>query len=125
MVSLGAIVYSCALYVAGAVKEFNMVADCVKMASCGIGFAISFLVDCRWLHFEPEKASVKRKIVRMAVGVAGVFALKEGLKHLGIALFGKELIAIDILRYFLMIVFVVIAIPAMEKWLASKKQRAN
>ncbi len=99
--------------------------DCVKMAACGVGFAIGYVVERRYIRFDPKVGTVKEKALRLLCGVGGVFALKEGLKALGKSVFLPDsmgMMAVDALRYMLMLLFALCVVPALSmKFRRSKK----
>lgn len=99
--------------------------DCIKMASCGLGFAIGYPVEKRYIRFDSRAKSAWIKAVRFLFGVAGVMVLKEGIKYAGRAVFGKELLIFDVIRYMMMILFVVCIYPVLIGWYRKRNHFKN
>ena len=82
-----------------------------------MGFAIGYVVERRYIRFDPKVGTVKEKALRLLCGVGGVFALKEGLKALGKSVFLPDsmgMMAVDALRYMLMLLFALCVVPALS-----------
>ncbi len=131
-VSLAAVIFSLVLYSTKSDEiDFKMVSDCLKLSSCGIGFAVGYYTERRFINFDPKAGTVRQKALRLIGGVGGVFAIKEGIKYLGRAVFGEDHPAVDMLRYMLVTVFALCLLPMIvkklhehEKERMSKKQEA-
>ena len=79
------------------------------------GILVSFPIERKFVKFE-EKASLLGQIVKVAVGLAIVLALKSGLK----VVFGgdDEIMILRAVRYFLIVVFSACAYPLTFKYFA-------
>ena len=78
------------------------------LLGCLIGLLIVYVVDELWLHF-PVKAVWWAQIIKVAVGLALVLAVKSGLKDVLNALFGESLGRG--VRYFLIVIVAGIVWP--------------
>ena len=103
--------------------DIKMVSDCLKASACGVGFAIGYFVERRFIDFDPRCGSVGDKIARVIVGVGGVFAIKEGVKYLGKAISQSDgvTMAFDILRYLLVVLFALCLLPFIVKKIHGRK----
>ena len=79
------------------------------------GFLIVYAVDEKWLHF-PEKAVWWAQLIKIAVGLGLVLAVKNGLKTPLNAIFG-ELVGRAV-RYFLLVIVAGIVWPLTFRWFA-------
>jgi len=90
--------------------EHEYVADCLKAAGAGIGFAAGMYVERVYINFPVKAKNIFWQIIKFILGFAGVLAIKEGLKLvIGTAL------AADMTRYFLMIAWVTAGFPLIIK----------
>ena len=80
-----------------------------------VGFLIVYTVDEKWLHF-PVKAVWWAQIIKVAVGLALVLAVKSGLKTPLNALLGEFVGRAA--RYFLIVIVAGIVWPLTFKWFA-------
>lgn len=93
-----------------------MLEDCVKAAAAGIGFAVGYFAERRWVKFD-TKAVWWMQMVKVAVGLVGVVAIKSGVK-----LLLGETMAVDALRYFLLIVWILAIWPMIFKAFIKKDE---
>lgn len=124
-VSLAAAGYALALYggVFGEIN-FDMVSDCLKGSACGVGFAVGYMVERRFINFDPTVGTRWQKVLRLVFGFGGVLVLKEGIKYLGRLMFGgKDLPAVDFLRYLIIILFALCVLPFLVKKIHEKDAR--
>lgn len=84
-----------------------MLEDCVKAAAAGVGFAVGYFMEKKWINFS-VKAVWWKQALKLVVGLMGVLAIKSGLK----VVLGESLAA-DALRYFLLIVWILAGWPAL------------
>jgi hypothetical protein len=89
------------------------VSSAYKFLGAIIGFAVVYIVDEKWLHFE-VKAVWWAQIIKVAIGFALVLAVKSGLKAPINALIGEEIGAA--VRYFLIVVVAGIVWPLSFKF---------
>lgn len=84
-----------------------------KFLGAIVGFAIVYIVDEKWLHFE-VKAVWWAQIIKVAIGFVLVLAVKSGLKAPINALFGTSIGSA--VRYFLIVVVAGIVWPLSFKF---------
>lgn len=89
------------------------VSSAYKFLGAIIGFAIVYIVDEKWLHFE-VKAVWWAQIIKVALGFALVLAVKSGLKAPINSLIGEEIGSA--VRYFLIVVVAGILWPLSFKF---------
>lgn len=87
----------------------DMLEDCVKAAAAGMGFAVGYYIERKWVNFDTQ-AVWWWQTLKVAVGLVGVVAIKSGVK----ALLGESM-AVDALRYFLLIVWILAIWPFLFK----------
>ncbi len=104
-ISLGAMVYALILMQSGG-ADFENTLDCVKAAAAGLGFAVGFYAERRFVKFTVD-ASVAVRAARFAVGIVGALAIKEGVKLLVGGVVG------DVARYVLLPIWVLAVFPAL------------
>ena len=89
------------------------VSSAYKFLGAIIGFAIVYIVDQKWLHFE-VKAVWWAQIIKVAIGFGLVLAVKSGLKAPINSLIGEEIGAA--VRYFLIVIVAGIVWPLSFKY---------
>ncbi len=86
--------------------EAEMAADCCKAGGAGMGFALGWYLESRYIRFS-TKAPLPFQAVKLILGLAGAVLIQSGLKPvLG------ESIPADIFRYFLLVLWVMVGYPA-------------
>jgi len=103
------IITAAILYSNGTIEQ-KYIADCLKAAGAGIGFAVGMFIERVYIDFSVKSKSLILQILKFVLGVIGVLAIQEGLK----LIIGTELIA-DIFRYFLMLTWVTVFYPLIIK----------
>lgn len=99
------LIYSTVLYCVDYVTLENT-KDIYKFAGAALAFAIGWYAEDRWIHYEPRNCALKGQIIKLLIGVAGVLAIKIGLKPvLGDGLAG------GLVRYFLMGAWMIAGYP--------------
>ena len=96
VIAVLSVCFSLWLYSSGIIEQ-AYVADMMKMAGSGIGFAVGMSVETRYIRFSVICSKLPMQIVKCLAGIAGVLAIKEGVKLIA----GTSLV-MDTLRYFLM-----------------------
>ena len=99
--------------------EHNYITDCLKAAGAGIGFAAGMYIERVFIGFTVKAKNILWQVVKFVLGIAGVLAIKEGLK----LIIGTGLI-FDTVRYFLMIMWVTVFFPLIIKQFFSLKTPA-
>ena len=104
------------LYSNGVIEQ-TYVSDCLKAAGAGIGFAVGMYIERVFIDFPVGTKRIIWQVVKYVIGIAGVLAIKEGLK----LIIGTGLI-VDTIRYFLMIIWVTVLFPLIiKRFFANKK----
>ena len=89
------------------------------MIGCLIGLVVVYIVDEKWLHF-PVKGAWWAQILKVAIGLVLVLAIKSGLKTPLNTLFGEHIGRAA--RYFLMVIMAGIVWPLSFKLFAKTKR---
>jgi len=103
------IIIAVMLYSNGMIEQMYM-ADCLKAAGAGIGFAIGMFIERTYIKFSVKSKSALRQVLKFIIGIAGVLALQEGLKPV----IGTGLI-VDMVRYFVVILWITALYPLIIK----------
>ena len=117
-IALGLFVVSVAVLVYALCRQDvtpAMLEDCIKAAAAGVGFAVGYFVERKWVKFNVQ-AVWWMQIVKVVVGLVGVVAIKSGIKMIG------ESMAVDALRYFLLIVWILAIWPMIFKAFIKKDE---
>lgn len=112
VVALGLLAFSAAVLIYAFCRQDitrDMLEDCIKAAAAGVGFAVGYYIEKKWIDFD-TKAVWWRQIIKVVVGIGVVLAIKSGVKML----LGDALI-VDAVRYFLLIVWIIAGWPALFK----------
>lgn len=116
IISLGVIIYSIILLWNGVLAE-NYVSDCIKGAGAGLGFALGFYLERKYINFSTETKRIWQQAIKLLVGLAIALLLKSGIK----LVFGESLI-ISAIRYFLVVIWILVLYPMIiKKIFLSKK----
>ena len=94
----------------------EMLEDCVKAAAAGMGFAMGYFTERKWVNFDTN-AVWWLQILKLVGGLVGVLAVKSGVKML----LGESM-AVDALRYFLLIVWILAIWPMIFKAFIKKDE---
>lgn len=112
VLSLGFIIYVLLLSGDSSIDADNYASalknSCTLMG-CLPGLLLVYFVDTRWLKFNTG-AAWYAQIIKLAVGLLGVLAIKSGLSAPLTLLFGNELVA-RVVRYFLLVSFAGVVWP--------------
>ena len=93
----------------------NAVDGC-KGAGAGIAFAIGWYVESTYIDFDPKCRHIWQHIPKAVIGAGGILLIRSGIK----AAFGTSL-AVDTLRYFLIMIWAMIVMPVIIKRFFNKK----
>ncbi len=113
--SLAVAAYALFLNGAGTI-ETTYAEDCCKAAGAGMGFALGWYIERRYLNFRAKCRGIFPGIARLFVGLAAAFALKETA---GLIL-GSSVLA-KMAEYFILVLWVLIIYP----YLFHKMQRST
>ena len=111
-----ALIAYCAFLVATGRTTKELAMDCFKAAGIGLGFGLAWFLETGYIDFDPKATkSIGGQILKLIIGIAVTFALKEGIK-----LISKESIFVNIIRYFAMIMWAVAIYPYILKKISQK-----
>lgn len=96
--------------------ETNYVSDCSKAAAAGLGFALGWFVERTYINFDEHCGRWWQQVFKLFCGLAVLIVIKEGFK----LILGTGIVA-DIIRYFIMTVWVLVLYPLILKKIMSKK----
>ncbi len=114
-IAAAVLIYTYMLYGSGTIEE-KYVLDCCKASGAGIGFAIGWYFETKYINFDEKQGSLLFHIIKLAIGLAVVLALKSGIK----IVFGDTpLVAAS--RYFLMIIWAMLIYPLLLKKYSKKE----
>ena len=85
-----------------------------SLLGCTVGLVLVHFVDSKYIKFTTD-ARWYVQIIKLAIGLVGVLAIKSGLSKPLVALFGNEYIARSV-RYFLIVAFAGGVWPLTFKW---------
>ena len=105
--------YSLILAACGHV-EWGQIDGCFKTGGAGLGFAVGYYLENKYIRFDPKEGKLVFQIVKLLIGIAGALLFKSVLK-----LIAPESLILDFVRYFLTILWVIAAFP----WLFAKLAR--
>lgn len=89
------------------------------LLGCTAGLLPVYVLDKKYIKFETN-ARWYVQIIKLAIGLGGVLAIKSGLSKPLVALFGNEYVARSI-RYFLIVMFAGSVWPLTFKWFSNLK----
>jgi len=119
LVSLGVVVYSLVLENSGIITESKYALDCCKTGGAGLGFAIAWYIERRWIKYDVKTPKVWMQIVKVVVGIGIALLLKEVPK----SVFGDTAI-VGFIRYAMVTSWVVGLFPYLvNKFFKSEKFR--
>lgn len=110
--SVSAAVYSLYLNGNGTI-ETKYAVDCCKAAGAGLGFALGWYAERKYLNFDSSSDSIIRRIIKLIIGLVLTFLIKECLSFLGSSVLAKTT------EYFILVLWVLVIYP----FLYSKVQR--
>ena len=89
------------------------------LLGCTAGLVLVYFVDSKFIDFKTD-ARWYVQIIKLALGLLGVLAIKSGLSSPLVALFGNEFVARAV-RYFLIVAFAGAVWPLTFKWFSTLK----
>lgn len=116
--AVAAVILATVLYTNGTIELHNVL-DCVKAAGAAIGFAVGMFIERVYIDFSVKSKNILWHIIKVILGVVGVFAIMEGLKPL----IGTGF-APDMIRYFLMTFWIIALYPLIIKRFFTVKEDA-
>lgn len=108
------LIYCLSLYNNGTI-ELAYAADSCSAAAAGVGLAIGWYVESTYLNFNERACSNRMQVVKLLLGLIITVLLKEGLGViLGASIAGKGV------KYFLLVLWIMIGYPCIIKKFMSK-----
>ena len=89
------------------------------LLGCTAGLVVVHIIDSKFINFD-TKGNWYSQIIKLALGLVGVLAIKSGLSAPLTALFGNEFVARAV-RYFLIVLFAGAVWPLTFKWFSTLK----
>ena len=125
VLSAALMVYSLVMMGTGVI-EAKYADDCAKASAAGLGLAVGWFVERTYIKFETKTDKFWKQIVKLAVGVGVALGLKSGIKALFTGVFGLAVdtpafIPVDLFRYFIMVLWVLVIFPIMIKKIFAPK----
>ena len=103
------IVIASLLYSRGSIGHAYL-SDCLKAAGASLGFAAGMFFERIYINFSVNAKNLFFQVLKFILGIAGVLAIKEGLKLIiGTGFFP------DTIRYFLMLLWITALYPLIIK----------
>lgn len=96
--------------------EAKYAEDCCKAAGAGIGFAVGWYAERKYLNFRTDGFSTTGQICKLIIGLILTLLLKEGISLIA----GSSVLA-KMAEYFILVLWILIIYP----FLFSKAQRRN
>ncbi len=110
LISIALIGYTYYVVATGKSTE-ELAMDCFKAAGAGIGFGIGWFIETTFINFDPKAMKpVWGQILKFIVGIAIALVLKEGIKMV----FGEGIV-VSIVRYVIVVLWIVAGYPAIIK----------
>lgn len=109
--AFAALGYSLHLHGRGIIA-YDYASDISKMVGAAIGFAVGCILERKFINFDPRDAKLWQHAVKLAVGIGVTLGIKAGLKPV-FALIDSQSLVLDALRYAVIILWVVVAWPAL------------
>lgn len=116
VISVAVMVYALTLESMGVITEPKYALDCCKTGGAGLGFAIGWFIERKWINFSVETKKIWHQIVKVAVGIGIALLFKEIPKMV----FGDTAI-VGMIRYMFVTLWVVGVFPLIVKRFIAKK----
>ena len=109
IISIIVAVYSLIL-LRGSIIDTKYAADCCKAAGAGIGFSLGWYIESTYIRFNEKAASSSKQVIKFLIGIGIAVLLKVGLK----LILGNTIPA-DMLRYFILVLWITVVYPYLLK----------
>lgn len=109
LLSVAVITYAILLMSMGVI-ESEYAKDCCKAGGAGIGFAIGWYVESKFIRFSEKACKPSKQVIKCVLGIAGALIIKTGLKYIL-----SESIPADIVRNMLLVLWVLVLFPMIIK----------
>ena len=91
------------------ITEFRQLRDAAIAAGAAFGFAIAMYVERVYIQFSVQTKNLPTQIIKLIIGIIGVFVFQEGLRILGSGLIATGA------RYFLIVIWIMAIYPLIIK----------
>ena len=123
VLAIASVVYAVVLTSTGTVEAANA-ADSSKMSGAALAFVISWFVEVKYINFNERGCKLPMQIVKVLIGVAGVLAIRTGLKELFKLIGGgSEPLICGGIRYFFVVLFAMTFYPMVIKRFFTDKDK--
>lgn len=109
-ISLAVMVYALVLEGNGIITDPKYALDCCKTGGAGLGFALGWYVERKWVSFDVKTKKVWHQVVKVIIGIAVALVFKEIPK----IMFGDTAI-VGMIRYMLVTFWIVGVFPYIVK----------
>ena len=109
IISIIVAVYSLIL-LRGSIIDTKYAADCCKAAGAGIGFSLGWYIESTYIRFDEKADSPSKQVIKFLIGIGIAVLLKVGLKFI----LGSTIPA-DMLRYFILVLWITVVYPYLLK----------
>ena len=125
LLSIGLFIYGIVLLKNGYIDYAN-VRDAFKTSGAGLAFAIGYYIERNFIDFDVKSKNFGMQIVKLVCGIGPALAAYAGLKVLFNAVFTTTVTMIigDLLRYFILVFWIIAVYPAIFKAISNRKQKA-
>ncbi len=104
-ISVALCIYSYILYSLEIVPS-EQISDCFKSGGAGLGFAIGFYIERKYINFSVKAKNIWVQLAKLAIGVGGALLLKSLPK-----LIAEGNLAVDFSRYLITVLWVMVIYP--------------
>ncbi len=88
------------------ILAYEFASDCLKAAGAGAGFAAGFYLERTYIDFRTYCSSIPKQLLKLLLGLLGALVIK-----LGFGLIGAENLALEMLSYFVLVLWVLVIYP--------------
>ncbi len=113
--SIAVIAYSVILLKNGTI-ELKYASDCCKAGGAGVGFAIGWYIERKYINFKERACSNGMQVIKYVIGIGIALGLKAGLK----VILGST-IPMDIIRYMIVVLWITAIYPVFIKKFFTKE----
>ena len=111
MVGLAAVYIISSLILMNSGKiDYANVSDGCKGIGAGLAFVLSWYIEPKYIDFDTKCKNTGLQLLKIVIGIAGTMLIRSGIK----ALFEANFI-VDMIRYFLMLSWAMLAMPLIIK----------
>ncbi len=114
-ISIAICIYSYILAKNGVIDMYQ-INDCFKSGGAGVGFAIGFYIERRYVKFDTHMPRIWMQAVKLVIGVAGALLFKGLLK-----LIAPGNLILDFVRYLITVLWVLVIYPVIIKKVVKTK----